>query len=188
MKFKNILPVAAIAVASLGLSSCVGDLDVKNINPNQVSDPDYDAVLNKVYANLVTTGQKGPDGNGDIDDIDEGTSSMIRQLWNANELPTDEAECIWGDVGIPEFNHASWSDSHPMMKALYYRLYFGITNANFYLEQTAGSSEEGISTKRAEARFLRALHYYYLMDLFGNVPFTLQVSSSSAPQSKRADL
>ena len=48
MKFKNILPVAAIAVASLGLSSCVGDLDVKNINPNQVSDPDYDAVLNKV--------------------------------------------------------------------------------------------------------------------------------------------
>ena len=92
MKIKNIIPVAAMAVASLGLSSCVGDLDVNNINPQQVSEPNWDAVLNKVYANLVMTGQKGPDGNGDIDDIDEGTSSMIRQLWNANELPTDEAE------------------------------------------------------------------------------------------------
>lgn len=188
MKIKNIIPVAAMAVASLGLSSCVGDLDVNNINPQQVSEPNWDAVLNKVYANLVMTGQKGPDGNGDIDDIDEGTSSMIRQLWNANELPTDEAECIWGDVGIPEFNHASWSDSHPMMKALYYRLYFGITNANYYLEQTANSTEEGISTKRAEARFLRALHYSYLMDLYGNVPFTLTVSKESAPQIQRADL
>lgn len=71
---------------------------------------------------MVLTGQTGPAGDGDIDDIDEGTSSMIRQLWNANELPTDEAHCIWGDAGIPEFNHNAWSDSHPMMKALYYRL------------------------------------------------------------------
>ncbi len=100
MKIKNILPVAAMAVASLGFSSCVGDLDADNINPQQVPTANYDALLNKVYANMVLTGQKGPDGSGDIDDIDEGTSSLIRQLWNANELPTDEAECIWGDAGI----------------------------------------------------------------------------------------
>ena len=131
------------------------------------------------------TGQKGPDGSGDIDDIDEGTSSLIRQLWNANELPTDEAECIWGDAGIPEFNHASWGDSHPMMKALYYRLYMGITYANNYLESTANSTDPEISTKRAEARFLRALHYSYLMDLFGNVPLVLNVSKESAPQVSR---
>ena len=129
-RYKNIIPAVALAVASLGMTSCVGDLDVDNINPQQVATPDYDAVLNKVYANMVLTGQKGPADKGDLDDIDEGTSSMIRQLWNANELTTDESECIWGDAGIPEFNHNSWSDNHPMMKALYYRLYFGITLAN----------------------------------------------------------
>lgn len=185
-RYKNIIPAVALAVASMGMTSCVGDLDVDNINPQQVSTPDYDAVLNKVYANMVLTGQTGPAGNGDLDDIDEGTSSMIRQLWNANELTTDEAECIWGDAGIPEFNHNSWSDNHPMMKALYYRLYFGITLANYYLDQTAGSTEAGISTKRAEARFMRALYYSYLMDLYGNVPFTTKTSTESAPQASRS--
>ena len=73
---KNIIPAAFIALTLGGLTSCVGDLDVDNINPQQVSTPDNDAVLNKIYSNLVLTGQKGPDGNGDIDGIDEGTSSF----------------------------------------------------------------------------------------------------------------
>ena len=99
MKFKNIIP-AAVALLSLGFASCVGDLDVENINPQQVPDLNSDALLNKIYANLVVTGQSGPAGNGDIDDIDEGTSNLVRQLWNANELTTDEAHCVWGDPGI----------------------------------------------------------------------------------------
>lgn len=124
-KFKYMASAAVIALSSLGMTSCVGDLDVDNINPQQVSELNTDALFNKVYSNMVLTGQVGPNGAGDLDDIDEGTSSMIRQLWNANELTTDEAKCVWGDAGIPEFNHNSWSDNHPMMKALYYRFYFG---------------------------------------------------------------
>ncbi len=182
MKFKNIIP-AAVALLSLGFASCVGDLDVENINPQQVPDLNSDALLNKIYANLVVTGQSGPAGNGDIDDIDEGTSNLVRQLWNANELTTDEAHCVWGDPGIPEFNHNSWSDTHPMMQALYYRFYFGITLANEYLAQVPDDSQ-----KRAEARFMRALYYSYLMDLFGNVPFMTTVSIEPAPQYTRAEI
>ena len=104
---KNILSAAALAVVSLSFTACVNDLNVDNINPKQVQTPDMDAIFSKIYANMVITGQTGPNGNGDIDDIDEGTSSLIRQLWNANELTTDEAHCIWGDAGIPEFNHNS---------------------------------------------------------------------------------
>src|SRR5574344_675906 len=186
--FKNILPVAAIAIASMGLTACVGDLDVDNINPQKVSTNNNDALFTKVYANMVLTGQTGPNGDGDIDDIDEGTSSMIRQLWNANELPTDEAHCVWGDAGIPEFNHDAWSDSHPMMKALYYRLYFGITLANSFLDNTAGTTDDKVLTQRAETRFLRAMYYSYLMDLYGNVPFITTVTKELAPQYKRADV
>lgn len=182
MKFKNIIP-AAVALLSLGFASCVGDLDVENINPQQVPDLNSDALLNKIYANLVVTGQSGPAGNGDIDDIDEGTSNLVRQLWNANELTTDEAHCVWGDPGIPEFNHNAWSDTHPMMQALYYRFYFGITLANEYLAQVPDDSQ-----KRAEARFMRALYYSYLMDLFGNVPFMTTVSIEKAPQYTRAEI
>ena len=40
----------------------------------------------------------------------------------------------------------------------------------------------------AEARFLRALNYYYLLDEFGNVPFTTAISSSNPARIERADL
>ena len=185
--FKKIMLGAAMAIASVGVTSCVGDLDVENINPQKTPTTNYDYILNKVYANMVLTGQKGPDGEGDLEDIDEGTSSMIRQLWNANSLSTDEAKCIWGDAGIPEFNNDSWSDSHPMMKALYYRLYFGITLANYYITNQGGDDAETL-TKRAEARFMRALYYYYLIDLWGNVPIKTTVSTEETPQSPRADV
>lgn len=188
INIKHILPTAAFAVATMGLTACVGDLDVENINPQKVSVNNPDAAFTKIYANMVLTGQTGPAGDGDIDDIDEGTSSMIRQLWNANELPTDEAHCIWGDAGIPEFNHNAWSDSHPMMKALYYRLYFGITLANSFLEQKVEDANETLLTQRAEARFLRALYYSYLMDLYGNIPFITTITEKPAPQAKRAEV
>lgn len=190
MKLKNIksiIPVAVITIAAFGLGSCTGDLNVENINPQQVSTFDQDAIFNKIYANMVLTGQTGPDGNKDIEGIDEGTSNFIRQVWNANELTTDEAHCLWGDAGIPEFNHNAWSDAHPMMQALYYRLYFGITVSNFFLQQTSNSDQK-TNTQRAEARFMRALYYYYLMDFYGNVPMVTTVSSEKAQQAKRADV
>lgn len=188
LKFKYIASAAVIALSSLGITSCVGDLDVDNINPQQVSELDTEALFNKVYANMVLTGQVGPDGSGDLDDIDEGTSNMVRQLWNANELTTDEAKCIWGDAGIPEFNHNSWSDNHPMMKALYYRFYFGITLSNFFLEKTEGMTDANTMTMRAEVRFMRAMNYFFLMDLYGNVPFLTKVTSELAPQYSRSQV
>ena len=186
MKLKYILSAAVLACSAL-FTSCVKDLEVENINPQQVSDFNEDYIFNKIYSNMVLTGQTGPDGSNDLDDIDEGTSNMIRQLWNANELSTDEAHCLWNDPGLPEFNHNSWSDSHPMMKALYYRLIFGVVLCNFYLDNAEGTDAATLQ-KRAEARFMRALHYYYMMDLYANPPFLTHLSSDNAPQTTRAEL
>ncbi len=186
MKLKYILPIAALLFGTI-FTSCVKNLEVENINPQQTSDFNEDYIFNKIYGNLVLTGQTGPSGNQDLDDIDEGTSNMIRQLWNANELTTDEAHCIWNDPGIPEFNHNSWSNTHPMMKALYYRLMFGVTLCNFYLDN-ANNGDAETKQKRAEARFMRALHYFYLMDLYANPPYLTAMSTDNAPQIRRADL
>lgn len=188
LNIKNFLFSAALASMTLvGATSCLGDLDVKNINPKQVSELNQNALFNKLYSNLVLTGQTGPHGNSDLpDDIDEGASNMLRQIWSANELTTDEAHCLWGNEGIPEFNHNAWSDAHPMMQALYYRLYNGVTLANFFLSEATATDAE-TQTQRAEARFLRALHYYYLMDFYANVPI-LKRMNEDVPQGTRAEL
>ncbi len=190
MKFNKIKPILYTTVlgCTLGLSSCIGDLDVTPIDPSVIQVFNQDAVFGKMYASMANTGQQGPAGNGDLDGIDEGTSGFFRLIWNFNELPTDEGLCSWGDVGIPEMNFASWSASHNQIEGLYYRLYFGVTISNHFLEMTEGKTDDNSIKQRAEARFLRALNYYYLMDFFGDVPFTTVVSSEKASQIARTDL
>ena len=181
--FKNMVPAAALLLTA-GLSSCTGDLDVTPIDPSTVMVPDEPALYTKCYANMAVAGQGGANGDCDIDGLDGGTTGFVRQLWNANELPTDEAICAWGDPGIPQFNYNQWDASHPMLQGFYYRLYAGIDYCNHYLDVCAGMD----ATREAEVRFLRALYYYHLMDLYGNVPFTMEISATAPEQITRAEL
>lgn len=185
--FKSIISVVTLSF-TMSLTSCLGDLDVTPIDPSVNQEFDQDAVFAKIYATMALTGQEGPAGNGDLEGIDEGTSGFYRLLWNFNELPTDEAICSWGDVGMPELNFARWSASHSQLEGMYSRFYFGVNIANHFLEKTEGMTDEKTIKQRAETRFMRALNYYYLMDFFGNVPFATKVSSEKAQQIKRADL
>jgi len=186
MKLKYILPVAVFACSAL-FTSCVKDLEVDNINPKEKTDFNEDYIFNKIYSNMVLTGQEGPVNSPDLDDIDEGTSNMTRLIWNLNVLTTDEGHCWWNDPGMPELNRNTWTNSNVMVKALYYRLMFGVTLCNFYLDN-ANSDNPETKQKRAEARFMRALHYFYLMDMYANPPFLTNLSSENAPQIQRADL
>lgn len=191
MKYINykLVSVALTLLFSVGLyTSCIGDLDVKPIDPGVTQTFNQDGVFAKIYATLALTGQNGPDGNGDVDGLDEGTSAFVRLIWNLNELTTDEAICSWGDPGVPEMNFNRWSASHDQVTGLYGRLNFNVTLCNHFLEQTEGLTDDKSLKQRAEARFMRALNFYYLMDLFGNVPFTEVVATEAPQQIKRADL
>lgn len=179
---KNIAPVAAV-VLTMGLSSC-NYLDVEPIDPGTEMNVSEVELYTKCYANMALAGQGGANGDCDIDGLDGGTTGFVRQLWNANELTTDEAICAWGDTGIPAFNYNQWDASHPMLQGFYYRLYAGVNYCNHYLELCSGVD----ATREAEVRFLRALYYYYLMDCFGNVPFATALSTEASQQIKRADL
>ena len=181
--FKFILPVAAFALTA-GLSSCVKDLDVTPIDPSTTMTVDEAGLYTKCYATMALAGNTGANGDCDIDGLDGGTTGFVRQMWNANELTTDEAICGWGDPGIPQFNYNTWDASHPMLQGFYYRLYAGITYCNHYLDVCAGID----ATREAEIRFLRAFYYYFLMDCYGNVPFATELSAESPEQIKRADL
>ena len=186
MKFsflKHIVPATALLL-SMGLGSCVNDLDVTPIDPSTNMTPDYDGLFAKCYANMAVAGNGGANGDCDVDGLDGGTTGFIRQLWNANELTTDEAMCCWGDEGIPAFNYNQWGASHPMLRGYYNRLYIGVTFCNFYLTEAADYD----ATMTAEIRFLRALYYYYLMDGWGNIPFLTALSSEAAPQASRKEV
>ncbi len=179
---KKIAPAAAL-LFTVGLTSC-DYLDVTPIDPSSVMVPDEAALYTKCYATMALAGQTGADGDCDIDRLDGGTTGFVRQMWNLNELTTDEAICAWGDPGIPEFNYNTYDASHPMIEGFYNRLYVSISYCNHYLE-VCGDVD---ATRAAEIRFLRAMYYYFLMDCFGNVPFATEVMATPPEQIQRADL
>ena len=169
--FKYIIPALSL-VFSVNFTSCLGDLDVTPIDPNLNVEFDQNANFAKIYAGLAITGNKGPDGQGDIADTDEGASGLMRMLFNLNELPTDEAICAWsGDVDVYPLNFAKFTASNGVVLNMFNRLYIQIAQCNNFLIQTEGKDDEESLTQRAEVRFIRALDYYYLIDLYGNVPF-----------------
>lgn len=193
---KNMMAVACVGVASLCFTACSDDSNIfggslhpNNPNPKQTTVPDYDGILNKIYGNMALTGLKGPHGESDLpSDIDEGMSVFMRVIWYANELSSDEALCAWlSDDGIPEFNRGTWGDGHPLLRGIYYRCLFGVTLCNYFLDN-ASSSIDDYSHKVAEVRFMRALYYYYLMDMFANPPFVTSVTSEAPKQATRTEV
>ena len=162
--FKYIIPALSL-VFSVNFTSCLGDLDVTPIDPNLNVEFDQNANFAKIYAGLAITGNKGPDGQGDIADTDEGASGLMRMLFNLNELPTDEAICAWsGDVDVYPLNFAKFTASNGVVLNMFNRLYIQIAQCNNFLIQTEGKDDEESLTQRAEVRFIRALDYYYLID------------------------
>ena len=123
-------------------------------------------------------------GHSLIAGMDGGFTNYIRQLWNSNELTTDEAICGWGDTGIPEYCFNHYDASHPMLRGFFHALYACIDVCNEYLEQF----NDYDATKSAEVRFLRALHYFYLLDGWGNVPLVTTTGAVNTPQSSRVEL
>ncbi len=183
--FKHIFPAAAMLL-TLGFSSCADDLDVTPLDKNQqyAETVGAAAALNKCYANMAVAGNGGANGDTDIDGLDGGTTGFVRQLFNANTLTTDEAICGWGDDGIAQFDYIQYDASHPMLRGFFNRLYVGIAYCNQYLSDFEGQNAQ----YDAEARFLRALYYYELLDGWGNVPFTTAIGSELPEQIQRADL
>ena len=143
-----------------------------------------DSLFNKIYSRLVITGDMLPDGQCDIDVADEGFTSFLRMMFELQESPCDHLYWIWPDVGISELTKNSVTDSNPCIYGFFRRLYYNISMCNSYLTRT--ESQKDLATERAEIRFLRAYFYYYLLDMYGNVPIvTDNTPFQKTPQSTR---
>ena len=168
---KKIYKTLFIGFAAVTMTSCWNDLDISSIDPQ--SSPTYDdmQLLAKAYATLGLTGQQGPVGKGDISS-DEGESGFYRTTFNLQVLPTDECNWAWQtDTDIPQITGIAWSSSSQRTQWCYQRLGFDIVLFNTYLRETAANTSQEYKYYRAEVRFLRALHYWYFLDLWHKAPF-----------------
>lgn len=135
-------------------------------------------LLAKCYSTLGLTGQEGAAGKGDISS-NEGESGFYRTTFNLETLPTDECNWAWQtDTDIPQITGISWSSSSQRTQWAYQRLGFDITLFNFYLINTESKANDAsYKLYRAEVRFLRALHYWYFLDLWHKAPFKDETNS-----------
>ena len=174
-KFKTIAPAVALLLTA-SLSSCMADLDKGNINPNVDGTPNITGLYSKCYAGLI---MEGNDGNADFTIDDAGKSTLLRNLFNFNEIPTDEAICWWSDGGIADVAYNKFDPGNATLKNLYYRLMSNISYQNHFLSLDAAKAEP---TKYAEVRVLRAYSYFLMLDFFGDPTFIDKISAETPRQ------
>ena len=174
-KFKTIAPAVALLLTA-SLSSCMDDLDKGNINPNVDGSPNITGLYSKCYAGLI---MEGNDGNADFTIDDAGKSTLLRNLFNFNEVPTDEAVCWWSDGGIADVGYNKFDPGNATLKNLYYRLMSNISYENHFLSLDAAKAEP---TKYAEVRVLRAYSYFLMLDFFGDPTFIDKISAETPRQ------
>lgn len=144
MKSKTLRGFAVAALLGLAATACTdpavapkSTVTSANIFTDKNS---YQQFLARIYAGLIVTGQRGPDGNPDIGGIDEGFSEYLRLYWYLQEVPTDEAVIGWNDPGLPDLNRGAWGADNNMVNAMYYRVFFQVMLANEFLRQSVDDS------------------------------------------------
>lgn len=189
MVMKNIQKFILSLAVVFGLVSCVNDLNVNPIDPNVVQEFDENALFSKLYNAFTQTGNKGGGGDADITTDDEGYCGFFRTLCVLNEFPSDAYWWIWNnDGGVMASLTITWDAANPFVSKLYNRLNYGITMANLYLDNTNDATGTEALARRAEARFIRAYNYYYMLDFFGKAPFTTTVDMQTPDQIVGKDL
>lgn len=153
----------------------------------------YKQVLAGIYGNLSLTGTDGAESSN-IQGLDAGTSQWGRVMLYMQTLSADQM--IWSyenDPGTREIQRTIWTAQNPIFLGMWGRSLTTVAFANNLLRETtdakldernvSAATRAEIVTFRAEARFLRAMSYYYLMDLFGKANFvTEDAATNSIPE------
>jgi hypothetical protein len=203
MRIQQIMTLCIASALLLAATSCEITTEPKSTSTdaNVFDDTNsYRAFLAKLYAGLAVTGQQGPHGDGDFQQLDEGFSHYGRQLWQLQELPTDEAVIAWNDAGLPELSTQLWASSNQFVQMMYSRIFYQVSLVNEFLRETTDAklAERGhtdlsaeIQGYRAEARFLRALSLWHGIDLFGDIPLVTEdfpLGATPPEQSTREEI
>ncbi len=139
-----------------------------------VTQNDYVTALGSIYTQLANN----PAG-----------SRYAVEYWRLQELSTDEAiiparNGNYDDGGQYRLLHLhTWSSDHPTVLSVWQWGFQAINTCNVMLQQFAPAANSALKTNAiAETHAMRDLFYFFMMDLYGNIPIVdTIVASSSAP-------
>lgn len=190
-------------VAALGVTSCVGDLDVPVKNPNELTSEKFsenpDAYLEQcaaqIYQVMATAGNGGA-GSSALGFGDAGAGTFTRTIFNLNEITTDNYSWLqFNDAGYYELVTMAFAADNEVMYAAYSRIYEVVAICNQFIQTAEGGAFTGASADKIaeyirQAKVVRGLAYYYAIDCFGDAGYVDETSpAGTAPsQMSRADL
>ena len=161
-----------LSFSPLLLSGCSFDEDPRD----QITEDEAFADANALFLNTVATLYNYVGGAED----GQGLQGTCRGIYDLQTFASDEAMIPtrgidWYDGGIwQELYRHDWTPGHPMLGNAWSYLYKVITLCNRSIDLLYTHkhllSREQLEEYAAEVRALRAIYYWYLLDLFGRVP------------------
>ena len=176
----------------LMMISCSLDENPKDQIPEEEAYTDAGALFRNTVATLYNYIGGAADG--------QGLQGTCRGIYDLQTFGSDEAMIPtrgtdWYDGGIwQELYRHDWTPGHPMLGNAWSYLYKVITLCNRSLELLESHQhlldEVQYVEYTAEVRALRAIYYWYLMDLFGRIPIitTSKTSLSQLQQMPRSQI
>lgn len=181
----------SVLALSLSLTSCLDETPKDQIPETEI----YDSA-NSLYVNAVASlyNYIGAHEEG------EGLQGTCRGIYDYNTLTTDEAIIPirggnWYDGGLWEnmYNHtwtATDTDLYNVWKYLYKVIVLSTKSLETIEKHKALLTEQQRVDYAAEVRAVRAMYYYYAMDMFGRIPILQSSTQKTADirQSNRSDV
>lgn len=172
-----------LILGSMLLVSCNGFLD-ENPRSALPEDEAY-ASVSDLYLNAVASIYNYVGGNADS----QGLQGTGRGVYDFNTLTTDESIMPtrggdWYDGGFWKrlFLH-TWGANDASLLATWEYMYKVVTLSNYYMERIKTyqvTHDSDVLTKYlAELRAVRAMYYFYLMDMFGRVPIVTTTATTT---------
>lgn len=168
-----------IAIATLLAASCSLEEEPKD----QIQEEEAYATKQSLYQNAVATLYNYIGGSAD----GQGLQGTCRGVYDLQTFGSDEAMLPtrgidWYDDGMWQdmYKH-SWKPGHQLLGNSWKYLYKVVTLCNNSLEQLERHeqlADYDYDEWCAEVRALRAMYYWYLIDLFGNVPLIVSTSTN----------
>jgi hypothetical protein len=188
---KRYILILGTMMAGLSLTSCLEEYPKGQIEEDEVymsaSEIERDLV-GDLYNHI---GGSSPS---------EGLQGTIRGVYDWNTVSTDEMlmpvrGADWNDGGFWNrlYNH-KWTSSENELKATWDYLYkvIALCNRSLYLlfQHRTLLTDEQYKYYQAEVRGLRAMFYFYTMDMFGRIPLVTdyKITVDEITQSERSEV
>lgn len=195
-KIKRLLNGAILLTIHCSLITTLFSCSLDEDPRDQIPEKEAYKTASSLYLNTVATLYNYIGGHEE----GQGLQGPGRGVWDLQTLGSDEAmiptrggDWFDGEIWQDMYRH-SWSAGHELPGNAWVYLYKVITLCNRSLEMLDAHSnllsEKSLKDYKAEVRSLRAIYYWYLLDLFGRVPIitTTDVVRDQVRQSERSQV